>query len=123
MAPVLNILNLNQLAGSKPLFVNANLQVFADQRVGLVGQNGSGKSTLFRLILGELKADGGEVSLQAGKSMAFVEQEDILSTIDGLMAAGGNSIRTWSAEKLEPILDEAHKHGLTVTVGLWLGHE
>ena len=40
-----------------------------------------------------------------------------------LKAAGGNSIRTWSAEKLEPILDEAYKQGLTVTVGLWLGHE
>ena len=43
--------------------------------------------------------------------------------LDKLKAAGGNSIRTWSAEKLEPILDEAHKLGLTVTVGLWLGHE
>ena len=43
--------------------------------------------------------------------------------LDKLEAAGGNSIRTWSAEKLEPILDEAHKLGLTVTVGLWLGHE
>lgn len=43
--------------------------------------------------------------------------------LDKLVAAGGNSIRTWSAEKLKPILDEAQKHGLTVTVGLWLGHE
>ena len=75
MAPVLNILNLNQLAGAKPLFLDANLQVFAEQRVGLVGPNGCGKSTLFRLIRGELKPEGGEVSLQAGKTMAFVEQE------------------------------------------------
>lgn len=43
--------------------------------------------------------------------------------LDQLAAVGGNSIRTWSAEKLEPILDEAQKRGLTVTVGLWLGHE
>ncbi len=43
--------------------------------------------------------------------------------LDKLVAAGGNSIRTWSAEKLQPILYEAHKLGLTVTVGLWLGHE
>lgn len=43
--------------------------------------------------------------------------------LDKLAAAGGNSIRTWSAEKLGPVLDEAHKLGLTVTVGLWLGHE
>lgn len=43
--------------------------------------------------------------------------------LDTLVAAGGNSIRTWSAEKLEPILEEAQKRGVTVTVGLWLGHE
>jgi hypothetical protein len=43
--------------------------------------------------------------------------------LDKLAAAGGNSIRTWSAEKLGPILDQAHKLNLTVTVGLWLGHE
>ena len=75
MSPVLTILNLNQLAGNKPLFHNANLQIFAEQRVGLVGKNGCGKSTLFRLIRGELKPDGGEISLQAGKTLAFVEQE------------------------------------------------
>ncbi|MDA0282225.1 MAG: hypothetical protein O3B86_02615 [Planctomycetota bacterium] len=40
-----------------------------------------------------------------------------------LAAVGGNSIRTWSTEKLDVILDEAHKHKLTVCVGLWLGHE
>lgn len=43
--------------------------------------------------------------------------------LDQLAAAGGNSIRTWSAENLQPILDQAHKQGLTVSVGLWLGHE
>lgn len=40
-----------------------------------------------------------------------------------LKRCGGNSIRTWGAENLGAILDEAHKHGLTVLAGLWLGHE
>jgi hypothetical protein len=40
-----------------------------------------------------------------------------------LAASGGNSIRTWGTDGLDEILDEAHRHGLTVTVGLWLGHE
>lgn len=40
-----------------------------------------------------------------------------------LAKAGGNSIRTWGADKLEPLLDEAQRLGLTVTVGIWLGHE
>lgn len=43
--------------------------------------------------------------------------------LEMLAASGGNSIRTWSVDNLEPILDEAHKRGLSVTVGLWLGHE
>lgn len=40
-----------------------------------------------------------------------------------LAAAGGNSVRTWSAERVGPVLDECQKLGLTVTVGIWLGHE
>lgn len=40
-----------------------------------------------------------------------------------LAKAGGNSIRTWGADHLEAKLDEAHRLGLTVAVGIWLGHE
>ena len=72
---MLNIQNLTYLQGGIPLFQQANLQAFANQRIGLVGKNGCGKSTLFRLIRGELKPDGGEVSLQSGKTIAYVEQE------------------------------------------------
>ena len=72
---MLKIQNLTYLQGGTPLLQNVNLQAFADQRIGLVGKNGCGKSTLFRLIRGEIKPDGGEVSLQAGKTIAFVEQE------------------------------------------------
>ncbi|MEO1204309.1 MAG: glycoside hydrolase family 2 TIM barrel-domain containing protein, partial [Pseudomonadota bacterium] len=46
-----------------------------------------------------------------------------------LAAAGGNSVRTWDAEGIRggidtmAFLDEAHALGLTVTLGIWLGHE
>ena len=41
-----------------------------------------------------------------------------------LAQCGGNSIRTWGVdEKTKAILDEAHQHGLMVTLGIWLGHE
>jgi len=36
---------------------------------------------------------------------------------------GGNSFRTWGADNLEPKLAEAQSLGLTVTVGIWLGHK
>ena len=40
-----------------------------------------------------------------------------------LAKAGANSFRTWGSDNLKAQLDEAQKHGLTVTVGFWLGHE
>jgi len=36
---------------------------------------------------------------------------------------GGNSLRTWGADDLEPKLDEAKRLGLSVTVGIWLPQE
>jgi len=40
-----------------------------------------------------------------------------------LKAAGGNSIRTWGiGDDTQALLDRAHKHGITVTLGYWLGH-
>jgi len=42
--------------------------------------------------------------------------------LDRLAAAGANSIRTWSTDNVRPILDEAHALGMTVTVGIYLGH-
>ncbi|NCC51793.1 MAG: hypothetical protein EOM20_11310 [Spartobacteria bacterium] len=43
--------------------------------------------------------------------------------LDQLVAAGGNSIRTWDAKNKRALLDRAHELGLTVTIGIWLGHE
>lgn len=40
-----------------------------------------------------------------------------------LVQSGGNSIRTWGADHLQQVLDEAQQLGLSVTVGFWLGHE
>src|SRR5579872_6530869 len=40
-----------------------------------------------------------------------------------LRNAGGNSFSTWGADNLQGQLDEAQKLGLTVTIGIWLGHK
>ncbi|MDQ3267130.1 MAG: ATP-binding cassette domain-containing protein [Pseudomonadota bacterium] len=72
---MLNIQNLTYLQGGTPLLQQVNFQAYASQHIGLVGKNGCGKSTLFRLIRGEVLPDGGKISLQSGKTIAFVEQE------------------------------------------------
>lgn len=43
--------------------------------------------------------------------------------LDKLVAAGGNSIRTWDAEGIGDLLDRAHERGIAVAVGIWLDHE
>lgn len=43
--------------------------------------------------------------------------------LDALVAAGGNTIRTWGVgPDTGLLLDQAHERGLTVVVGLWMGH-
>ncbi len=43
--------------------------------------------------------------------------------LEQLAAAGANSVRTWGADDIGGRLDAAHALGLSVTVGIWLGHE
>ena len=43
--------------------------------------------------------------------------------LDKLVEIGGNSIRTWSTDNAQEILDEAYSKGLTVMLGLWVQHE
>jgi hypothetical protein len=41
---------------------------------------------------------------------------------DELVAAGANSIRTYSEKEADTALEFAQRHGLTVTLGFWMGH-
>ncbi len=47
----------------QPLFQHLNLQVQRGQCVGVMGPNGAGKSTLIKTLIGQVKADAGEVRL------------------------------------------------------------
>jgi hypothetical protein len=66
--------------------------------------------------------DGGHALTRGGEPY-FVLGGGGWTNLDALKALGGNSIRTWGTDDLGPILDKAHALGLSVTVGLWLGHE
>jgi hypothetical protein len=45
------------------------------------------------------------------------------ASLERLAALGANSVRTWNIDGAGEVLDEAHALGMTVTVGIWLGHE
>lgn len=43
--------------------------------------------------------------------------------LDRAKAYGANSVRTWSPDGAQKVLDEAHELGMTVLLGLWVGQE
>jgi hypothetical protein len=71
----------------------------------------------------ELRQTDAGWQLFRGGEPYFIHGAGGSHSLEVLAAAGANSIRTWNADDLEPLLDEAHALGLTVTVGIWLGHE
>ena len=68
------------------------------------------------------KTEQGWQLLRGGEPY-FIKGAGGSGSLELLAASGGNSIRTWSTDGAGEILDEAHALGLTVTVGIWLGHE
>ena len=72
---MLQIDNLTFNAWGRKFFDRASVTLPLTGKVGLVGRNGAGKSTLFKLILGELGPDSGEVAIPRGAKVATVAQE------------------------------------------------
>lgn len=75
-----------------------------------------------------VRSEDGWQLLRDGK-LYFIRGAGGTHSLEVLAAAGANSIRTWDAENVRGdedvgvLLDEAQALGLTVTVGIWLGHE
>ena len=87
---MLRITDLNFAIEGRPLFEGASAFIPTGHKVGLIGRNGTGKTTLFRLIRGELQADGGEISLPARARIGGVAQEvpsNEVSLLDTVLAA------------------------------------
>ncbi len=87
---MLTIQDLTYRVGGRTLLDKASLAIGAGQRVGLVGPNGVGKSTLFKLITGELVADGGDIGIVKNANIGWVKQDlpdDDTTLIDIVLAA------------------------------------
>jgi ATP-binding cassette, subfamily F, member 3 len=73
--PVLQLTNIEKTFGRRTLFDKLSLSVERGERVGLIGANGSGKSTLFKLLVGEITADSGDVSIGDGIRLGHLTQD------------------------------------------------
>ncbi len=72
----------------------------------------------------EVVFQNGQYQLLRGGESYFVKGAGGTEFIDRVRQHGGNSIRTWGiGNDTQAILDAAQANGLTVLVGLWVGHQ
>jgi len=90
---------------------------------GLVAAAGGPLQTTAKPVPVRVVAENGRFQLQRGGKPYVVKGAGGDGSLALLAKMGGNSMRTWGADRLGEILDEAARNGLTVTAGIWLGHE
>ena len=60
--------------GHQDVLSDVTFRVNAGDRIGVVGPNGSGKSTLFKIVLGEMSTDKGELVVESGPRIGWTRQ-------------------------------------------------
>jgi ATP-binding cassette, subfamily F, member 3 len=105
---VITLRQVTLARGIKILLDGADLALFREQKVGIVGANGCGKTSLFSLIAGRLHADKGDLELTNGLVIAEVAQEHEASAQSALdfTLDGDTELRAIEAE-----LEQAEKSG------------
>ena len=68
--------------GHQDVLTNVTFRVNKGDRVGVVGPNGSGKSTLFKIVLGEMSTDTGELIIEGSPRIGFTRQNPEPDTPD-----------------------------------------
>ena len=71
--------NISKAFGTNEILKDASFHIEEREKAALVGINGAGKSTLFKIIVGEMTADTGEVILSKGKTLGSLAQHQDLT--------------------------------------------
>jgi ATP-binding cassette ChvD family protein len=95
--------NLSKGFGDKLLIDKLNFRLPAGGIVGIIGPNGAGKTTLFRMLVGQDKPDGGELTIGETVQFGYVDQsrDDLdagknvweeVSNGDDIIVIGGKNV-------------------------------
>ena len=71
---MLDFRNISVHYGHQDVLSNVTFRVNKGDRVGVVGPNGSGKSTLFKIVLGEMSTDTGELIIEGSPRIGWTRQ-------------------------------------------------
>ncbi len=74
MAILIGAQELTKSFSERILFNKISFAIESGERIGLIGPNGAGKSTLLAILAGKISQDSGNLSLQRGLRVGFLEQ-------------------------------------------------
>ncbi|MBK6947330.1 MAG: energy-dependent translational throttle protein EttA [Haliscomenobacter sp.] len=94
---VIDLNDISKSFGDRVLFENLNISIPKNAIVGIIGPNGVGKSTLFRIIMGQEKADSGDVVIGDTVQPSYVDQshkelQDTEKTVFDVVSGGQDLI-------------------------------
>lgn len=77
---ILSCQNVSKAFGTEEILKKATFHVEEHEKTAIVGINGAGKSTLLKILVGELPADEGEVTIAKSTSIGYLAQyQDVLA--------------------------------------------
>ena len=71
---ILSCQNVSKAFGTEEILRKASFHVEENEKAAIVGINGAGKSTLLKILVGELSADEGEVTIAKNASIGYLAQ-------------------------------------------------
>ncbi|MCQ4924181.1 ABC-F family ATP-binding cassette domain-containing protein [Tissierella carlieri] len=72
---VLRVESLEKSFGEFKLLKDINFNIYRGEKVGLIGANGIGKTTLFKIILGQIPKDNGNINIGHHVVSGYFDQE------------------------------------------------
>lgn len=76
---ILSCSNINKSFIEVPILTDVSFHLEDKEKAAIVGINGAGKSTLLKIIIGELSADSGIVSISKDKTIGYLAQYQDIS--------------------------------------------
>ncbi|MEZ4883266.1 MAG: ATP-binding cassette domain-containing protein [Chitinophagales bacterium] len=72
---MISLANISIQYGGRFLFDDISFTITEKDRIGLVGKNGAGKSTMLKVLVGEILAESGTISMDNGTTLGYLPQD------------------------------------------------